>query len=103
MTAKKLDFSMDFYGSEDHIKVQIYENESGQKMAHFDSDVLSHLHVPVHLLSEIVDMMQQVLNAAADTLEVKPYVSQLRQEVRAAHFARMALLAHGRDDAQSTT
>ena len=59
-----MDFLMDFDGSEDDIKVRIYENESGQKMAHFDSDVLSHLHVPVHWLSEIVDMMQQVIKAS---------------------------------------
>ena len=107
MTAQKLDFllaiSPERYPQGDPVKVRIFVNEYGEKVARFENNALFPDCVAIEYLPEVICVMQQVLNAAADTPEVKPYVSQLRQEVRAAHFARMALLAHGRDDAQSTT
>lgn len=64
MTAQKLDFLMDLYPGGDLVKVRIYVNESGFKMAAFDNDLFSSGTVCVDYLGEMIRVMQEVLEAA---------------------------------------
>ena len=64
MTAQKLDFLMDLHGHKDPVKVRIYENESGHKMASFDNDLFAFTVVCVDFLPEMIRVMQEVREAA---------------------------------------
>lgn len=64
MTAQKLDFLIDLDGHKDFVKVRIYENQSGYKMASFDNDLFSSGIVCVDYLGEMIRVMQEVLEAS---------------------------------------
>lgn len=64
MTAQKLDFLMNHYPEGEAVKVRIYVNQAGFKMASFDNHLFSAGTVCVEHLDEMIRVMQEVREAA---------------------------------------